>query len=124
MPLKSEFSNQETEIQKEQITSLLQFQHTFKHLKDKGHLNQLMKTMFGILNEIKQSRLLEKTNAPSSPQSADRIDNNAEFQQSKQPKFDKYTELDLREHLKLTCGIIIDDISDHWDSYRGKFVNA
>ena len=35
-----------------------------------------------------------------------------------------YTEQDLKEHLKLTCSIIIDDVADHWDSYERKFRQA
>ena len=35
-----------------------------------------------------------------------------------------YTEEDLKEHLKLTCSIIIDDVSEHWDSYERKFRQA
>ena len=63
--------------------------------------------MFNILNEIKKSEILEVTN-----------------QFSSSPEKVQYKEEDLREHLKLTCGIIIDDISDHWSSYHNKFIDA
>lgn len=99
--------------QKEQISSLLQFQHTFKHLREKGHLNELMRTMYNILHEIKQSQLVEMTNVIAEMRSPERV---------KQAKaVDKYTEEDLKEHLKLTCSIIIDDVSEHWKSYDKKF---
>lgn len=75
-----------------------------------------MKTLFGILKEIKQSQLVEMTNAIAEMRSPDRA--------SKAKAAEKYTEDDLKEHLKLTCSIIIDDVSEHWKSYDEKFKQA
>ena len=74
-----------------------------------------MKTMFGILNEIKQSQVVEMTNAIEEMRSPER---------AKRTDKEKYTEDDLKEHLKLTCSIIIDDVTEHWDSYDAKYKQA
>lgn len=36
-------------------------------------------------------------------------------------KLANFNEDDMKEHLKLTCGIIIDDLCQFWDSYSKKF---
>ena len=87
-------------------------------------MNQLMKTMFGILSEIKHTRFIEQTNQIA-------LDNEAAASKSQERRKKghsenggggyEYTEQDLKEHLKLTCSIIIDDVAEHWDGYQKKF---
>ena len=67
-----------------------------------------MRTVFDIMKDVKESKLISQTNLlhATSRSSA------------------TYTDLDLHEHLKLTFDIVLQDICGHWKSYEKKFGGA